>query len=328
MLLCERTPKYPARCTSGIIYVSYRVFCRATYGAVLSCPSPCQLPLRQRASSECSINSCRVPSPQHVPITPRYQGRQHHHHHHHPKHSKPAAKSAAKPSTSATQQAITSMAWFSHSIMAVAKSWCRLESVGKPFLLVRNTFVDTMTAFTGSPTHRSRMLCAGKSAVISSTTDKLTNQNDRHSVSACVLCYKLRNKKRHHSTSIYACVLRQDHQFGVPARTAKSNNDHRKIFGCRGLLFVNVVANTVVEHGLRTPVISTTVPRAQRKHVHQTFETVFRVNTLSPLDRPEPTDNKRLSLRPTRAYVRLATNSQARQTPVLKPRPKNNNKKK
>lgn len=60
-----------------------------------------------------------------------------------------------------------------HLIMAVTKSWCRLESVGKPFLLVRNTLVGTMTAFTGSPTHRSRMLWAGRSAVTSSTTDKL-----------------------------------------------------------------------------------------------------------------------------------------------------------
>lgn len=57
--------------------------------------------------------------------------------------------------------------------MAVMKSWCRLERVGKPFLLVRNTLVGKMIAFTGSPTHRSSTLWAGRSAVISSTTERL-----------------------------------------------------------------------------------------------------------------------------------------------------------
>ena len=59
--------------------------------------------------------------------------------------------------------------------MAVMKTCCRLESVGKPFLLVRNTLVGTMMAFTGSPTHRSSTLWAGRSAVISSTTERLMN---------------------------------------------------------------------------------------------------------------------------------------------------------
>lgn len=60
-----------------------------------------------------------------------------------------------------------------YRIIAVTNSWCLLDSVGKPFLLVIKIDVGAITAFTGSPTHLSNTLCGGRSAVSSSTTDKL-----------------------------------------------------------------------------------------------------------------------------------------------------------
>jgi len=55
----------------------------------------------------------------------------------------------------------------------VTNAWCLFDRVGKPSLFVKKISVGMIAAFTGSPNHFLSTCSLGRSAVISSATNRL-----------------------------------------------------------------------------------------------------------------------------------------------------------